>query len=76
MIPWYRGKYCRWHFDQAPILLEQQPEPVNLSDIIKYTPHFFGLLVFFGISFIVEPAFAVGCLLIPFTLTLMFVAMG
>jgi len=68
------GIYCRHHINQGyfrPTSNEQQPEPVKLSDIVKYTPHFFGLIIFFGISFIVEPAFAVGCLLIPFALLVM-----
>ena len=44
------GIYCRHHINQGyfrPTSNEQQPEPVKLSDIVKYTPHFFGLIIFF-----------------------------
>ena len=71
MIPFYRGDYCRWHSDQAPIVIEQQYEPVKFADLVGALPLIFGMIVFFGVSFIVEPAFAVGCLLIPFALLVM-----
>jgi len=68
------GIYCRHHLNQGyfrPPSNEQQYEPVKLADLVGALPLIFGMIVFFGVSFIVEPAFAVGCLLIPFALLVM-----
>ena len=58
MIPWYRGDYCRWHSDQAPIFIEQQPEPVKQVGFVEFTP-FRDLLVILGITLILGISFNV-----------------